>query len=152
MSTEAIRERFLAQVPSLDSIPDDWEGLLFFTVATTLGELCVLAENADAAQEATVIHFGRACAATVKCDDDGAPHTSIVPRSWLGPCQYLDSILVLHGDPCKPAMRGPDSAPALSPGASFADAANAHTHALPREDVRELDARDEWLRKRGLRS
>lgn len=150
------RNAFLAQHPILSRCPD-WDGdLLFFEIdLATTGLVLVLADSADRAVQAAVVHWGRSEDPSPVLGKNGLPLTREYPTCLLGgdSMQYLDGIRVLDGDPMEPAWRGPDSAPALSMGAAMLSCAKTRP-VLRSQQGRiwddELDRRDEYLRQNHL--
>jgi hypothetical protein len=152
-------QEFLTLVTTLSRIPDEWDGQLFYVVITNAGECLVLAYEPEEAENAALRYWGICASAELKRDGDGQPITRTRPVYGFSQMQYLDATLVLHGDPCDPPMRAPDSSPALSLGAAFLlDAVRIDQRAPTGRGVSDaldlvgpqLDRRNDYLRTHGL--
>ncbi len=152
-------QEFLALVPALSRIPDEWEDQLFYVVITNAGECLVLAYEEEEAEEAAVRYWGICASAELKRDDAGQPITRSRPVYGFSQMQYLDATLLLHGDPCVPPLRSPDSSPALSLGSAFLlDAVRIDQRAPSGRGVSEamamvspeMERRNAYLRAHGL--
>jgi hypothetical protein len=159
MAADMTDEQFLALVPTLSRVPDEWEDQVFYVIRTNAGECLVLAYDQDEALEAATRYHGVGANAEYRWDADGQPTTRKYPVWGFGQMQYLDATLLLHGDPCVPPMRSPDSSPALSLGAAFLlDAVRIDQRPRTERGVSaaqdmvgaELKRRNDYLQAKGL--
>lgn len=123
--------------------PAVWDGCAFWQVETGLGLHLVLAPDEDCAERAAVRYFGEANRPRVI---EGPFPIPILAFGWG---QYLDAVQLLEGDPARPALRSPDSSPALDAAMSFIDALGDPTAQSPRDasSFREQGRRiDAWER------